>query len=519
MDISNYCKKIFASNQVKEIDKYTIKNEPIASIDLMERAADAIFRFIADKYSCGEDVLRNYAIFCGPGNNGGDGLALTRIMNRYGFGAVAYCLCDFEKLSPDSKTNYDRLKQIGNPDIVNLINIEDFPSLAENTIIIDCIFGSGLTRPVDGYYADIINIINNLPNITVAIDIPSGLYGENNTTNTGAIVNADYTLTLQFPFLSMMFAENHKYTGDVESIEIGLHDTAIKETETDYYLVSNTLIHEILVKRSRFDHKGIFGHAMLIAGSYGKAGAAILAAKSCLRSGVGLLTCHVPRENNSILQISIPEAMTSVDNNSELISEFPEMHQFDAFGIGPGLGSSDITKDAFLSFLKKCKKPLVIDADGLNLLSTVKDFENLVPENSILTPHPGEFKRLFGETKNTYETISVMQKVSREHKIIIIYKSGISIISLPDGKVFFNTAGNPGMATAGSGDVLTGLILSLLAQNYKAEFSAIAGVFIHSLAGDLAKEKYGEVGMIAGDIIEFIPNVFKAISYDEKPKA
>lgn len=496
--------KLFTSSQIRIIDKLTIGNEPVASVDLMERAAKGLFQSIMWNFDLSKD---KFLIIAGQGNNGGDGLALARIMSRISCDVKAV-FCEFsENTSPDCFTNLQRLKD-NEPQILQVVTDPDEISTEPGRIIIDGLFGTGLTRPVREKFAKVIDKINKSGNTVVAVDIPSGLFGEDNTGNDGSIVNASYTLTIQFPPLASMFAENHKYFGEIKVVDINLSRKAIDETNSNYYTTDKEFIKSIIRKRNRFDHKGTFGHALLIAGSYGKAGASVLAAKACMRSGTGLLTVHLPEKLSDIMQISVPEAMLSIDSDSFMFSGITSFDNFNAAGTGPGLGTDKVTQKAVVKFISEYNKPLVIDADALNILSGIKNFKSILKPGTILTPHPKEFERLFGKYENSYHKILFMQKFSAETGVIIILKSGITAISLPDGNIYFNTSGNPGMATGGSGDVLTGIITGLLAQNYTPENAAIAGVFLHSSAGDVAAEKLGETPLIASDIIEHLPEAW-----------
>lgn len=496
--------KIFSSQQIRLIDKFTIENEPIASIDLMERAANELFFAIMADFNI---ASTKFLIIAGPGNNGGDGLALARIFT--------YLPCDFktifcnfsQNISTDCNINVQRLQE---KDSKNLQIVTDPAKIIidDDRVIIDCIFGTGLTRPVTGKYAQVIDMINNSGNVVISVDIPSGLFGEDNTGNDGSIINASCTYTIQFPPLASMFAENYKYFGNLKIVDIMLSEKAIVETESDFHITEEKFWSNNQKKRGRFEHKGDFGHALLIVGSYGKAGAAVLAAKACMRSGVGLLTVHVPEKLTDIMQISIPEAMLSIDSNTIEFSSIVDFEKFNVAGIGPGLGTNEPTKKAVIQFVTEFNKPLLIDADALNILAETNNFKSILKPGTILTPHPKEFERLFGKFENSYHRILFMQKFSVETGVIIVLKGGITAISLPDGNIYFNTRGNPGMATGGSGDVLSGIITGLLAQNYKPEKAAIVGVFIHSAAGDYAAKIKGENSLIASDIIDDLPKIF-----------
>ncbi|MDD3860603.1 MAG: NAD(P)H-hydrate dehydratase [Bacteroidales bacterium] len=451
---------------------------------------------------------KKFVIISGCGNNGGDGLAIARLMYQQAVDVETYFCAFSENISNDCNVNFKRLKDLC-PDKIKIISQPDQLIISKNTIIIDCLFGSGLTRPVTGQFAEIIEKVNNSENTVIAIDIPSGLFGEDNSSNTGKIIEADYTFTIQFPPLSSLFAENYKYFGDVYVVPIGLCQEAINETRTDYGIIDDCDIKQIIIKRNRFDHKGIFGHALLIAGSTGKAGAAVLASKACIRSGVGLLTVHVPQKLIDILQIAVPEAMVQVDYGENVFTGIMDVEKYSAIGIGPGLGTNGKTIQALKNLIKKTDLPIVIDADGLNILSEIKNFKSSLRPGTILTPHPKEFERLFGKFENSYSRINFMQKFSEETGVIIILKGGYTVISLPNKSLYFNKRGNPGMATGGSGDVLTGIISSLLAQSYSPEKAALAGVYIHSKAGDIAAGKYGQTSMIASDIVDCLADAFK----------
>ncbi len=337
--------------------------------------------------------------------------------------------------------------------------------------------------------------------------------GEDNTENIPEnIVKADFTLTFQFPKISFLFAENEIYTGEWEVLPIGLHPEGIKKVSSDYLFIEQADILKLVPPRTKFSHKGTFGHALLIAGSYGKMGAAVLASRACLRSGTGLLTTHVPRLGYSVLQTAIPEAMASIDQHDSMFTEFPDLSPYSAVGIGPGLNKKQNSKKAFCELLDKISVPLVIDADGLNILSENKEWFEKLPENAILTPHPGEFRRLAGDADNSYQRLQQQIAFSKKYKVILVVKGAFTTITIPSGKVYFNSTGNPGMATAGSGDVLTGIILGLLAQRISPEDAAVLGVYVHGLAADLAVSRTSEIALIAGDIIRHLGRAFLKIN-------
>lgn len=501
--------KLFTTKQIAELDKFTIENEPISDIDLMERASMQITGWIIKNFSSERKII----FFAGPGNNGGDALAIARQLANLDFLCQVYLLDFSKELKGSPAINWKRLEKQGKVELHKIRNINDFPEIDENDVVLDGIFGSGLTRSVDGLAAQIVQKINKLENAVVAIDIPSGLMGEDNSENiTENIIQADFTLTFQFPKLSFLFAENEKLVGRWKVLPIGLHPSGIKKTESPFLYLEKDNIRDLIPKREKFNHKGTFGHALLIAGSYGKMGAAVLASKACLHSGVGLLTTHVPRMGYSIIQTAVPEAMASVDQHDSIFTEIPELQGFSAVGVGPGIGNKSNSCKAVLNLLENVKVPLVLDADALNILAEKQEWLEKLPENSILTPHPGEFKRLVGETENSYVSLSKQIEFSKKYKVVMVLKGAHTRITTPVGRVYFNSTGNPGMATAGSGDVLTGIITAFLAQGIKPENAALISVYIHGLAGDLAIQKKSEISLVAGDIIDYLGSAFGKIS-------
>jgi NAD(P)H-hydrate epimerase len=502
--------KLFTTKQIAEIDRYTIENEPITDIDLMERAARQMY------YQLSAELLtsRPMSFFAGPGNNGGDALALARMFANDGVDCSVYLLDTGKPLCGSPAINWQRLKTQAITNLLIIKSPEDFPVLKPDDVIIDGLFGSGLSGPLNGMPAALVNHINKSGCRIYSIDIPSGLMGEDNTENPPEnIIRATTTLTLQFPKLSLLFPENEEFTGKVEVVDIGLHPGGIEQTDTTWFMTERKDIRKLIPPRSKFAHKGTYGHALLMAGSKGKMGAAVLASQACMRSGVGLLTVHVPGNGYSIMQTSVPEAMCSVDPNNDILSILPELDKFSAIGIGPGLGTCLETKEAIRQLLQNIKVPLVADADALNIISENHALLNMLPGKTILTPHPGEFKRLFGETQNSWQRLQVLKEAAQRLNIILVLKGAYTVTALPSGQVYFNPTGNPGMATGGSGDVLTGTILSFLAQGSPPEHAAIAGVYLHGLSGDLAIRKISPESLIASDIPKYIGKAFREI-YD-----
>ena len=505
---NNKAGKIFSSEQVKGIDQYTIFNEPIASIDLMERAAGTVFQWILNHY----ENTKKVNVFVGPGNNGGDGLALSRMLAGEKYSVSVYWVKFTENCSKNWGINFQRLKDQGIADIGILTRTDKKSQISADYLVIDAIFGSGLSRPLEGFPAEIVDHINASGANVISIDMPSGLFGEDNSgNNPNHIIKANYTLSFQFPKLSFFFADNEEFVGEWSVLPIGLHPEIINSTDTGYNFLTGSFVKSKLKIRSKFSHKGTFGHALLISGIYGRMGAAVLASRACLRTGTGLITAHVPRKGYDILQNSVPEAMISLDESDNIFTGIPDLDQYSAVGIGPAIGLKDSTQKAFRELLKTINVPLVIDADGINILGENKELLKQLPKNTILTPHPKEFERIAGKTSNGFKQIQRLVELSVKYQIFIVLKGAHTTIALPDGSCYFNTTGNPGMATAGSGDVLTGIILSLLGQGYNPGDAAVTGVYLHGLAGDSAAVETGEESLIANDIIDYLGTAFNEL--------
>ena len=501
--------KIFPSSSIKKLDAYTIEHEPIASIDLMERAAQALTKAITERW----DITTPITVFAGPGNNGGDALAVARMLAEKEYKVEAYLFNPKGELSADCQTNKELVEMMDNVKFSEVSTQFVPPTLTMDHLVVDGLFGSGLNKPLSGGFAAVVKYINASPATVVAIDIPSGLMGEENTFNVKAnIIRAHLTLSLQLPKLAFLFAENAEFVGEWKLLDINLSHEAIEETESNYALLEAEEIHALIKPRSPFSHKGNFGHALLIAGSYGMAGASVLAARACMRSGVGLLTVHAPMRNNDILQISVPEAIVELDASDSCFAFPTDTDDYQAVGIGPGIGRSEETEAALLEQLSGCQTPLVLDADALNILANHRHALTTLPKGSILTPHPKELERMVGKCQNSYERLMKACELARTAKVHIILKGAYSAIITPSGKCYFNSTGNPGMATAGSGDVLTGVVLALMTQGYPAEEAAKIGTYVHGLAGDFARKKQGVIGMTAGDIVNYLPMAWRLVS-------
>ncbi len=496
--------KILSASQIKELDAYTIQHEPVASIELMERACRAFTNWLVERY----DATHRIGIICGTGNNGGDGLGIARMLREWNYPVKVWVVRGGVKETTDFQINLKRLEgKILINEITSEVKPEDF---SECTMLIDAVFGSGLSRPVEGIYEEVIDCLNSVQAIKVAVDIPSGMFADKHSS--GEVFRAHHTVSFHLPKLAFLMPENHLYIGDWHLVDIGLHKKGLSETQTHHYFMTLKSVKKLLRHRNKFDHKGKFGHALLIAGSSGKMGACVLSAKACMRSGVGLLTTHVPKIGYPIIQTAVPEAMALIDSSESHFTDNYESDQFQTIGIGPGIGQHVETKTAFEKLLGKYRKSMVLDADALNLLGTHQELQLLIPEGSILTPHPKEFERMAGSWSNDFERLVKLQRFAKKINSVVVLKGAFSTIACPSGNVFFNSTGNPGMATAGSGDVLTGILTGLLAQGYTDEEAAILGVFTHGLAGDLAAREKGMTSIIAGDLIDFLPTAFKKLS-------
>ena len=503
--------KIFNAQQIREWDQYTIQNEPVSSIDLMERAAGQCVNWLEEN-----NLLRHsLKIFCGKGNNGGDGLAMARMLSEKACDVAVFIL-EFGHLgTEDFQVNLERLHQHAGIEIKFIQTEQQFPLFNKNEVIIDALFGSGLNRPLEGVTAKLVEHINNSGCKIIAIDTPSGLPIDHSAEGK-VIVRADHTLSFQAFKLSFLLPENANFIGEVHILDIGLHPGYYNDAETCYELTDKNTISAVYRPRNRFTHKGNFGHALVIAGSYGKMGAAVLCVRACLRSGAGLTTCHIPKCGYEIMQTAVPEVMAMSDLNSSIITKIEEdLSKFTCLGIGPGIGTATETRKALQEIFGAYKKPVVLDADALNLISSDKKLFAAIPQNSILTPHPKEFERLFGETKNDFERIQLAQQKAKELDLVIVLKGHHTCIATPNGKVFFNNTGNAGMAKGGSGDVLTGILTAIVGQYHDTIKSAILGVYLHGLAGDIAAEKNSMEAMIAGDIVESLGEAFLSISIED----
>ncbi|MDP1624044.1 MAG: NAD(P)H-hydrate dehydratase [Bacteroidales bacterium] len=504
--------KILPTSLVREADAYTVINEPINDIDLMERAASACFSWLKDHITFDHKIR----VFCGSGNNGGDGLAIARMMFGAGFSVNVYTLSSPEKMSPSCKANFQRLQECQKSGMQNFKMLEhpsDLPEIAVTDVVIDAIFGSGLSRPSEVFTATVIQHINSSGARVVAIDVPSGLFcdGTSQTISLHQIIQADFTLTFAPPKLAFFFPENDPFVGNWQLLDIGLHQNFIDTAEVQNFMLEEWDMATLLKKRNKFAHKGVFGHALLIAGSTGKMGAAVLSAKACLRSGAGLVTVVSPGSGVDIMQTAVPEAMLVVDPDKDQFTDPPEISAFSAIAIGPGIGTSPKTANALKLLIQQAPFAMIFDADAINILAENKTWLGFIAKECIFTPHSKEFERLVGRSSNNFERNQMQRDFSFRYQCYVVLKGAHTAITTPEGLCYFNTTGNSGMATGGSGDVLTGIIAGLLAQGYSSFESCILGVYIHGLAGDFAAKEQGFESLIAGDIINHLGKSFQSL--------
>jgi len=496
--------KIFTAEQIRKCDEFTISDEPVSSLQLMERAAQTCVNWIYE--NCKNH--RNFTIFCGSGNNGGDGFAIAKMLYLKGFDVDVF-VDPKAKYSSDANVNFKELKEVSGVLIKSFKDAEHY-RFDSRTVIIDALFGTGLSRELEGDYKVLVESLNSKKNIRISVDIPSGLFADVISDENSTIFKADYTLSFQFWKKSFLHPETGKYTGKVIVLDIDLSDEYISNTETPDFVIDDKFVEGIFKRRNEFSHKGTYGKATIAAGSHGKVGAAVLATKSALKTGTGLTFTLAPKCGYEILQTSCPEAMF-IEGGEKYIDQF-DIDETSFYGIGPGLGTDSETEKSLLKFLKQYSKPLLLDADALNIISKDEKNLQLIPKKSIITPHPKEFERLFGSTKNSFERLELARKKSSELQIYIILKDHHTQVITPEGNVFYNITGNSGLAKGGSGDILTGILTSFLAQGYSEENTAIFGVWFHGKSAELASEKYSKEAMLPTDVINEFGNVFEELN-------
>ncbi len=499
--------KIFSAKQLYEADKKTTENQEISSTELMERAGTQIFNWIHDKLKGAQVPVH---IFCGIGNNGGDGLVVARLMIENGYNVKTYIVNYSDKRSKDFLRNYDKIKDVTKKWPTLMTSENDFPEINPEDIIIDAMFGIGCNRPPKGWVKKLIQYLNAEKAFTLSIDMPSGLYADEAQQDMEAIITADHTLTFGAPKLSFFLPETGRFAPYFEVLDIGLDPEYMVTTEPIAQLITKPDAQKMYRSRKKWDYKNTFGHTLIVAGSYGKIGAAILSSSAAFKIGAGLVTAFVPKCGYEILQTALPEAMVITDEEENIITNISYTISPTAIAVGMGIGQDAKTVSALEKLLSEEKNPILIDADGLNCISENKSLLKVLPEDTVLTPHEGELKRLVGEWKNDYEKIEKAKAFSKKHKIVLLIK-GANTISIYDGKLYINTTGNVGMAKAGSGDVLSGVIAGLMGQGYDPLLASVFGVYLHGLAGDLATENEAYESSMASDIVDNLGNAYLAL--------
>ena len=488
--------KIFSTKQLQEADLETIKKQGITSTELMERAGTLVFEEIQKRL---QNNKITFKIFCGIGNNGGDGLVVARHLIEDGYKVLVYIINYSDKRSKDFLINYDRFKNVTNDWPLLLKDRDDFPELNENDFVIDAVFGIGLNRPLVTWVANLLKHINKSNAYILSIDMPSGMAPDSAVESLGAVIKADVTFTFQAPKMAFFLPQTATFAGNVKVLDIGLDREYLQKTATTTNLIHKKYARKYYQKRKKFSHKGTYGHALLIGGSYGKIGSVCLTATATLHSGAGMATVFLPKCGYNIVQTILPEAMAITDKSENDITEVKYDFEPAAICFGVGVGRKPITLKAFEELLNKIEKPMVIDADGLNLLSEKPELLEKLPKNSILTPHPKELERLVGSWKGDFQKLEKAKIFAEKYRLILVIK-GAHTITIGGKDIYINNTGNPGMATAGSGDVLAGIITGLIAQGYDPVEAAVFGVYLHGEAGDIAAEKIGYESLIANDI-------------------
>ncbi len=498
--------EILSAGQIRAWDQYTIEQEPISSVDLMERAAAACLCWLDHNGYLGE----SFSIYCGKGNNGGDGLALARMLAAQSCPVIVHILEFGHRGTDDFQVNLARLHQTA-VEIRFVQGPEHLHPIPPGDVLIDAVLGSGLNRKLDGMTAQLVEHMNKSGNQIIAIDIPTGLFTDSSSRG-NTVIHASQTLGFQCYKMAFLVPENESLVGQVHILDIGLDPGYLRQVVSELEWIDRELIGSIFRPRKSFAHKGTFGHALLVTGSYGKMGAAVLSARSCLRAGAGLLTCHVPICGYSIMQTTLPEAMILTDTEEKINTAVEgKLDSYSVIGVGPGIGQAAATRKMLKDLLQQYRKPMVLDADALNILSADAALFSLLSPDSILTPHPKEFERLFGPSADDFARLQTAREQAKKHQCVIVLKGHYTFIAMPGGKGYFNSTGNAGMAKGGSGDVLTGILTGLLSQSYASGEAALLGVYLHGLAGDLAAAASSQESMLPSDLTEHLGKAFRLI--------
>lgn len=503
--------KIFTNDALRAIDAQTIDSGEVTAMQLIETVAERVTSEIVKRWSQSRPVV----VFAGPGNNGADALAVARMLAFQGYSCYVYLFnIKGNKLSAECKTARDLLlTSVPDVNFVEVVDQMSLPELTPQWLVVDGLFGSGLRGPLTGGFQELVRKINESGADVVSIDVPSGLGGDWNPEAVARnIIHATLTLAVGFPRISFFFPEHAELVGEWKIIDLPLSQQAIRSTQTNYFYLEKANIKPVLRPRDPFASKADFGSALLVAGSYGMAGAACLAARGVLRSGAGKVTVYGPRATMPVVQTAVNEAMFVADDADDAISEIVLHKEYDAVGIGSGIGTSQQAVHAFERFLKSYARPLVIDADALNCIARRQDLLDFIPEQSVLTPHAREFDRLFGVQPTAESRLLKAVEVARRYRVVIVLKGRYTATVRPDGRIYFNSSGTPAMATPGAGDVLTGIITSLMAQNLSPDVAAVTAVFIHGLAGEIAAGRHGDYGVTAGDIADSVGEAIVAVN-------
>ena len=495
--------KIFSKDQINEGVK-GISQQGVASTDLMERAGTEIFNWLHTRMQGAQVPIH---VFCGIGNNGGNGLVLARHLITHGYNVTTYVVNCSDKRSKDFLINYDRIKTVTKKWPTLLTCSEDFPEIHFNDIIIDAVFGIGLNRPIDDWIIKLFHHFKDCKAFTVSVDIPSGLYADKASENEEAIVTAGYTLSFAAPKLVFFLPETAKYTVQWGVLDVGIPIEYLNTLPNEAELITKAEVLQLYKHRDKFSHKDDFGHSLIIGGSYGKIGAALLASRGALSSGSGLVTTYVPKCGYQILQSAFPEAMVITDLNETVITDIEFDIKPSVIGLGVGIGLDRKTIDGFKAFLKINKTPLVIDADGINILAKHKTLLKQLPKHTVLTPHMEELKRLIGNWNDDFDKLNKSKAFAKKYKLILVLKGAHTII-VHDDKLYVNSTGNQSLATAGTGDVLTGIITGLIAQGYDALIASVFGVYLHGKSADIALQDYGYQSLIASHVIEYLGEAY-----------
>lgn len=496
--------KIFSKEQIYEGDLLTAKKQNISSTELMERAGTQIFNWIHQRMQGAQVPIH---VFCGIGNNGGDGLVLARQLVNYGYNLHTYVVNCSDKRTQDFLINYDRIKQTTKKWPIMLNCKADFPPIGSDDIIVDAVFGIGLNRPPNDWVKSLFQHFKESKAFTLAIDLPSGLYADKVPKDENGVVWADYTLSFQSPKLVFFLPDTSKYTRQWEVLDIGIDLEFLQQTETEVELIGKNEMLPIYKPREKFSHKGTYGHGLLIGGSYGKIGAMLLSGRGMLASGAGLVTVYVPKCGYMPMQTALPEAMVITDIDDDILTAIKYDIEPTAIGIGMGMGTNEKTHAAFQMFLKTNNLPLIIDADGINLLSKHEGDLGLIKPQTVFTPHPKELERLLGKWKDDFDKLKKAKAFSKKYKCILVIKGAHTITVFQD-KLYINSTGNPGLATGGTGDVLTGIITGLIGQGYEPLTASLFGVYLHGKSADIAVNDYSYQSLTASHIIDYLGQAY-----------